>query len=78
MQTSGCPLGSKSSSGNKRWAFSLGVDLGGEGLLEYSVKERELMRLGVLGLEPKPLISVPFSIFGIASIASLNPCFSRP
>lgn len=61
--TSGVPFGSKNASGTTLDILGLGVALGGEGLVEYSVREKVFM-LGVRGLEswPVPLILTPFSI----------------
>jgi hypothetical protein len=52
----------------------LGLALGGEGLVEYSVKE-SVFRLGVLGREPlaSPLpLTTPFSTAAIVAIAQLK------
>ncbi len=51
------------SSGTKPLTFDLGLSLGGVGLDEYSVKDKEL-RLGVVGLDSlfSPLTLKPFSI----------------
>lgn len=48
----------------------LGVSLGGEGFVEYSVK-LSVLRLGVLGLPfltPLPLTTTPFSIFFVLCV----------
>ncbi len=44
------PLGSRNSSGTMLDIFGLGVELGGEGLDEYSVSEK-VFKLGVRGRE---------------------------
>ncbi len=61
-------MGSRNSSGTTLDILGLGVELGGEGLDEYSVSEK-VFKLGVPGREglpemfPLPLIFTPFSIF---------------
>lgn len=51
------------SEGTTSRTFDLGVELGGVGFDEYSVNDNELtLRLGVPGLECKPLTFDPFSI----------------
>jgi hypothetical protein len=52
----------------------LGLALGGEGLVEYSVKE-SAFKLGVLGRDPfvSPLpLTTPFSTAAIVAIAQLK------
>jgi len=44
------PFGSKNSGGTTLDILGFGVDLGGEGFVEYSVREKAFM-LGVLGLD---------------------------
>jgi hypothetical protein len=59
------PFGSRNSSGTTLDTFGFGVVLGGEGLVEYSVSEKEF-KLGVRGLDSWPLMPLtmtPFSIF---------------
>jgi hypothetical protein len=67
-------LGSINSSGINPLILLLGLALGGEGLVEYSVKE-SVFRLGVLGLDPlvSPLpLTAPFSTAAIVAIAQLK------
>jgi hypothetical protein len=65
------PFGSKNSGGTTLDILGFGVDLGGEGFVEYSVREKAFM-LGVLGLDSwsLPLILTPFSIFAICCARS--------
>jgi hypothetical protein len=67
-------LGSINSSGTMPRNFLLGLALGGEGFVEYSVNER-VFKLGVLGLLnvpplESPLTFVPFSILSSVIISS--------
>jgi len=67
-------LGSINSSGINPLILLLGLALGGEGLVEYSVKLK-VFRLGVLGLDPfvSPLpLTTPFSTAAIVAIAQLK------
>jgi len=57
------PLGSRNSSGTTLDILGLGVELGGEGLDEYSVSEKVPGREGLPEMFPLPLIFTPFSIF---------------
>jgi len=50
--------------------LDFGEELGGEGLLEYSVNDKELtFKLGVLEREFTPLTSVPLFIVSPVAIA---------
>lgn len=71
QNTSGVPFGSKNSSGTTLDTLALGFELGGEGLVEYSVSEKVFM-LGVCGLDSKgkPLTCAPFSV--ISAIVQLS------
>lgn len=61
------------SSGTTFRTLDLGVELGGEGFAEYSVKDKELtLSDGVLGRELLPLELTPFSMFAVGQLLSLQ------
>jgi len=72
-------LGSINSSGTTPLILLLGLSLGGEGFVEYSVKLNELM-FGVIGLLsvpppiacPLPLTTTPFCIFLLSFVSTVQ------
>ena len=73
VYTSGYPLGRMNSSGTTPFIFEIGLSLGGEGIVVYSVKENEF-KLGVRGLL-SPLVSpftlTPFDIVYVVQLGQL-------
>ena len=71
-------MGSINSSGTTPLILLLGLSLGGEGFVEYSVK-LSVFKLGVLGLPfsaglalPLPLTTTPFSILAFGVCPKVN------